>query len=544
MKKRLALLLAAALLFSLTACNGTASSSGNSGTGTVSSSSSDTSASDVSSSSESDTGVGRWDALRTTDEPVRLSFELNNFMPTANSEPTEEAPVVRTAAQKVLDEWLSDKPNVQVEWAYSKESSPEWLTINFTSHTAPDLMMQWGTVDLQDNWYILLDDVVDSPNYYEPGSPVWRDMFPEYLLSPSSNNHCISTLGKIVAIPLGLSPGVATCVFYNVDLFEQLGMEPTKDWDEWLEMGIRAKEAGYIGIAQYNNSDPLFWNWNCSFSLEPAYSAYFNKVSDTDGDGVASVEEAMKASWEGKWYTETNPAMTEMIFEMLRMYKDVLNEGYKNIDYNQAWQDGQVAMMEQGPWYLPVANSDTKREFEFGVFTTPIKQKSEYVTPIEYTVGPYNPGELIPITVISPEAQERPDVYADYCIDYLKFITRTDNLGLLVDDQNGGVIGATKTCPVPGALGDWFNREFPKLPGSCNYIAPWYTAAAQTELLAEMERYVYGEYTFEEFCQVYDDILYRDITNYVKENRTYLIENEGWKLDEWADEMVQPSSMA
>ena len=350
--------------------------------------------------------------------------------------------------------------------------------------------------------------------------------------------------GNIVSVPLGLAPGVSTCVFYNVELFEELGLKPTKDWDEWLDMAVKAKQAGYVGLAQYNNSGPLLWNWNCQFSLFPAYAAYFNQVSDKDGDGVASESETGQAAWEGKWYTENNPAIKEALYEMLRVYKDVLNEGYESIDYYSAWQDGQVAMLEEGPWYTPTVKSDTKRDFDFDTFVTPIKQKSEFVTPVEYTVGPYNPSPQIIITVINPQVLDRPDYNADYCVDYLKYITETSRLSLLVDEQGGGVIGATKTCTIPGALGNWLQKEFPQLPTSANIAVPWYTAPGSAELLAEMERYVYGEYTFEEFCIVYDDILYRDLTNFVAENRQTLIDEEGWNIDEWAEEMVKPSSKA
>ena len=59
-----------------------------------------------------------------------------------------------------------------------------------------------------------------------------------------------------------------------------------------------------------------------------------------------------------------------------------------------------------------------------------------------------------------------------------------------------------------------------------------------------MEMFIYGHYTFEEFCAVYDDILYRDVNAYVKENQQALTEKEGWDLSYTDTEMVQPSTMA
>lgn len=144
MKKLLALLLAGAMLFALAACGGTSSSSSGSSDAESGSSPSGPDSSAASDSSESDAEAGRWDALRTTDEPVQLSFELNSFMPTINTEPTEEAPLVRVAPRKVLEEWLEDKPNVKADWNFRNRdgNDDEWLTIQFTAKTAPDLIEQ------------------------------------------------------------------------------------------------------------------------------------------------------------------------------------------------------------------------------------------------------------------------------------------------------------------------------------------------------------------------------------------------------------------
>ena len=88
------------MLSALAACGGTTSSSGGSSDAESGSSPSGPDSSAASDSSESDAEAGRWNALRTTDEPVQLSFELNSFMPTINTEPTEEAPFVRVAPRK------------------------------------------------------------------------------------------------------------------------------------------------------------------------------------------------------------------------------------------------------------------------------------------------------------------------------------------------------------------------------------------------------------------------------------------------------------
>ena len=195
-----------------------------------------------------------------------------------------------------------------------------------------------------------------------------------------------------------------------------------------------------------------------------------------------SASEKLRGIWEGRFYLENNPALSELYDKLFFWYSDVLSEGWDTIDYTQAWQEGQVAMKEDGLWSLPAIASDTKRAFDFDLFPWPGTIDSAYATQVEYSTGPYNPSVSVSFNIMLPELQQRPESNADYCVDYLKFMLTTDNLSMMVEELNGEVLGAVKGCAVPAVLNDWFQKQFPKMPTGILPACPINTPSVDEEL--------------------------------------------------------------
>ncbi len=537
MKRLLSAVLAAAMLLTLAAC-------GNDNSSSSSQSSSQSSSSETSSGDDSSSvaGAGRWDALQTTEETVDLNVTLHNFMPTINTEPTEENPIVKKIAQTLTDSWLEDKPNVNFQWARNITMDDEWLTVTYTSGTGPDILFWWGGKDLvDDGWAMTLDEVIQSPNYYEPNSPVWYDMFPEYVFAKGGT--CRNDYDQIISIPASLDPGTATAFFYNEDIFEELNLEPTTDFDEFVEMAGTIREAGYVPVAPWGDPPTCsLFSWVSSQCLNPLYTqAACLDVADYDNDGTMSAQEKARGMWEGKFYLENNPALAEMYDKIFLWFTDVLNEGWDTIDYTQAWQEGKVAMKEDGLWSLPTISSDTKREFDFDLFPWPGTIASDYATKVEYTTGPYNPTVSVSFNVMNPELQDRPEYNADYCVDYLKYMLTTENLSMMVEELQGEVLGAVKGCRVPAVLNEWFTKEFPKMPNNLVPGRPALIDSNDVEYTAMMEMVVKGMMTIDEFRKQHDELMYKDIQMYVEEES----KKPDPELDTsaWGD-LVAPSWMA
>lgn len=512
MKKFLSLFLALAMLLTLVACGGTTSESSKveESKKTESSKSEESKADD--SSEEEPAGDPRWQSLQTTDEPVNLLIYWHNYTPTVSEEPTEEAPRVRNAARIVTNEWLADKPNVTFEWCRNFEMTDEWMNVNFTAGTGPDTIFLWGAQAYVDKgWVYLLDDVMQSPNYYEPGNEKWIDMYPEYLWDDTSYN--VDIAGHIKALPVVLNPGPATAYYYNKTLFTENGWEVPKDWDSLLELEAVIKAAGYTADIPYNlYLTPAVDCWDSWASLSLYYCSMIPEL-DLDGDEKVQEIEVYKAQIEdGYFYLENNPAMVEFYDQIMYKYWNVYDEGVDGIDYTQKWTDGEVAIRQDGLWEIYNFYSNTEIDWEIGMFPAPVKQNSEYITmSIEWTeAGPYKPTTSVSFNVMEPSMQDRPEYIVDYVVDWLKYANTTDNLSIQVE-EDAASIGAVKGCRVPASLADWFSQSFPILPEGGGYLKPTMenVSASFTALVQDYGLKMIDKDTW---IHNFDELLYQGLT--------------------------------
>ena len=76
---------------------------------------------------EKETISGGWnDIVINEGKPVTLLVDLNGLLPTTNTEPTEQQPIVFRSIQDITDEFCEMFPNVTVQWAYNKKSVGDW----------------------------------------------------------------------------------------------------------------------------------------------------------------------------------------------------------------------------------------------------------------------------------------------------------------------------------------------------------------------------------------------------------------------------------
>lgn len=498
-----------------------------------------TSASSESEESSTMETMGRWDALQTTDEPITLLLIWGSAHPTVNTEPTEESPIVRKAATDLTAKWLEDKPNVTVNWSHEYQKNDEWIVINYTAGTGPDLFSLWGAEEYnKSGWYVALEEIVASPNYYEPGAPVWRDTFADYLWDPGTEIY--SKSGKLIGLPVELGPGSLTAVAYNVELCRELGFAPTTDLDEYIDMCLKVKEeTDYVPVMPHDAEiSPTFTAWVAQFSLMPVYAkSVCLDVSDLDGDGIMSSEECLRACWNGGFYMQDHPAMYELYGELFRYFWSVYEDGAMDIDYTQAWRDGKVVFRDLGLFELPGVRSDTNINYEWALFVPPVKQNSEYVTAVEYTDGPFNPAFLTSFNLIEPSVQGRPAANLDYLVDWLKFMLTADNQSIQVEEAQGSYIGAIKGCRVPSALGDWFSLKFPQLPPQNRLGRPNWTDPTELEFRGMLDELLYQIITLDEFAVRHDELMYKSVQDFLETD-----EGAEYDVSDWGEQAL-PKSM-
>lgn len=511
MKKLICLLLAVVMAASLAACGGTASSgsSGSSATSSASSSS-DSSSSGSESSQDSEQPVGRWDTLQTTDEAFTLLVDLHDSMPTINTEPTEEQPVVRTAANLVAEQWLADKPNVTLQWAYTTQwGDYEWFTLQMSAGTCPDVISGFND-HAHEDWFLLLNDVFASPNYYEPGNERWIDMYPEYIMENVMDGN-----KNYIAVPSTVYPGAPTTYFCNAEIFDAFELpHAVTGWEEFIEMMVQVKEGGYTAFAPGGKLSASCWDFQ--FSFGPYYGQYFIDQADLDGDEKMDMREVIFANYTGVFSMVNNPAVFEMWSYIADKYKLLCDEGYESIDYNDAWNNGEVAVIEDGIWRYPTELSNTKRDFDFFMMVPPIVTNSEYTVQTEYTeAGPYQPQLSESFTVIAADWQDKPSYIEDYAVDFLKCVHNTENFSMIVEERDGSGIGAMRGCQVPARLADWLSQSFPIKPGAL--LMSYATGTGEQELNTLLEMWVKDMITDDEFKKEWDIAVYKDMVRAIEE---------------------------
>lgn len=522
MKRLFALLLAISALASFAACGGRASSISESSSGTSSSQPLEES---------SAAAAGRFDALHSTDEPLTLRLDFHGYKPSVNEEPTEENPNVFNSSRTLSEEWLTDKPNIEIDWVRNKNGGAtdaellEWMNIQLNAGTAPDLWFAWGSVFATQGWYVTLNEIIESPNYYEPGNPTWKDMYPEYLWKDAMH---VDANEDVIAIPFSIFPGPPTCYFYNPEIFEEVGISPSTDWDTFFSDLQKVTEAGYIAFDPAGAGAPVAGNWDMQFSMR----GYAMKDTswDLDGDGIMSAMESIRSLWNGMWYMETNPGIQEVWQIQKDKYVNVVGVGNDAVDYAQDWIDGKLAVREAHVGETPAERSNTKRTFEFGQMPPPIKS-SEYTGTIQWTEsGPYMPQPMEAYNIMNPEIQDRPEAIVDYCVDFMKFVSTTENQSVLVEERQGAVMGAVKTCAVPTILAEWYTQSFPMNPT----VSIPVTSTSDPQISKLLEQYMLDMVTEEAFISSYDRLVYQDLLRY--------IENNNVDVSEWGEAYVPASA--
>lgn len=118
----------------------------------------------------------------------------------------------------------------------------------------------------------------------------------------------------------------------------------------------------------------------------------------------------------------------------------------------------------------------------------------------------------------------------DYCVDFMKFVSTTENQSVLVEERQGAVMGAVKTCAVPTILAEWYTQSFPMNPT----VSIPVTSTSDPQISKLLEQYMLDMVTEEAFISSYDRLVYQDLLRY--------IENNNVDVSEWGEAYVPASA--
>lgn len=488
----------------------------------------------ASTSSSSSSGSSGWKGITINDgEPIRLLVDLNGLLPTTNTEPTEQQPTTFRSIQGITDEFCEMFPNVTVDWAYSKKSVgdwAQWMTTQVASNDAPDIVMMHGSEYSDRGWYEDLTDIMEEPNIFvdsgERGSVRWKDQFPNYMWQSSMTS---DAAGNVVAVPVMCYPGTATAYFYNKEIFQELNLSIPQTWEEFKNVSEAINKAGYVSVAPWSlNATANVDVWDVQFSLGPSYAKAIQSQWDYNGDGSMGQDEKLRATYEGVFYGQGKniSSVLSMYNEVKFKYKNILQTGAANTNYQPMWTEGKVGMMEDGMWRIQTENVDAARKFDYGIFPTPLADKttSEHCSDFVMGDGAYNPPIAESYNIVKLASEQKGKGHLEASKYFLMWLTAKKNINRMVDEAGGSYVGCVYDTIIPSSIVDFIKGKFPRTP-NCNWTTG-VTVATQTKMSRYFQYWVNDKFDNKKFFTNYDRELHQGCLDMIN---ALGIDSSAWK---------------
>lgn len=192
--------------------------------------------------------------------------------------------------------------------------------------------------------YVNADVVADLTDILTNQEPEWYASFTDGIFERMTYD------GKIVAVPTNFA---AACVYYNTEMFEEVGAEVPTTYDELLEVCQKLQDAGYTPIS-------------CSAGTAWCLSMVAGYLCDRQGVDLKAI-----ASHEANWTDENCIAAGEKLLELSQYFQPTA-AGDSNDQATAALYNGEAAMLIQGSWVIAQINGNNPDfEEKCGVFQFP-----------------------------------------------------------------------------------------------------------------------------------------------------------------------------
>jgi len=173
------------------------------------------------------------------------------------------------------------------------------------------------------------------------------------LTEAGKNEPAVSYQGKLYGAPMEGSPGAG--IWYNTDLFNELGLKPPTTVQEFMDVCEKIKAAGKTPIA---------------LGFKDAWTAQAFLVSWFQSYGFANDPDFGKKVYDGQIKLD-DPAI-QAVYQNFQTMKEkgYFNKNALSIDWPasaQLFASGDAAMIMQGPW-MPGANKDNIQKGGFKPF--------------------------------------------------------------------------------------------------------------------------------------------------------------------------------
>ncbi|MDO5136560.1 MAG: extracellular solute-binding protein [Eubacteriales bacterium] len=172
----------------------------------------------------------------------------------------------------------------------------------------------------------------------------WYDTFTEGIFERMTYD------GKIYAVPTNFA---AACVYYNTEMFEEVGVEPPATYDELLDVCQKLQDAGYTPIS-------------CSAGTAWCLSMIAGYMMDRQGVDLAAI-----ADHTANWTDENCVEAANKLLALSKFFQPTA-AGDSNDQATANFYNGEAAMLVQGSWAIGQINgSNPDFEPKCGVFQFP-----------------------------------------------------------------------------------------------------------------------------------------------------------------------------
>ncbi len=296
------------------------------------------------------------------------------------------------------------------------------ITSMLEAGTAPDLLMQVGNVvndDIGNGWYVDLGPYLAKPNPYEAGNTAWSDIYGTSALAAAKASDGKNYYVCLDTIALGM--------MYNMDILNAAGVsEAPSTYSELMacfEKLKEAKDAGTITADIYLPSGHWYENYLGT-------SVFANKIAALDEDDTNTVSsyELIKGYYDGKW--SIDDAQFREFLQLCSDKAEYYPDNYLGYDVPFKFARGNLAVTDAvGNMMVTIAKNPN---FNLQITGYPVldEEASSYggATVIRGSAG------LSSAYWVTNSAINKGQGAVDACVDFLMFLTASDNNSRLVND--------------------------------------------------------------------------------------------------------------
>jgi len=362
-----------------------------------------------------------------------IHFDPSQHMP---KKPDAQDPTEKRALDDLNKKYEELHPNVKIELVKvpSTQTRNAWLQARMMAKDAPDIFWQnfeatWD--NYQKGWFYAMDEWLKQPNPYNENK-IWGDTFIDGAIDSVR-----APDGKVYDIP---SNGVGVAIYYNKTMFNELGLQVPKTWQEFMDVQAKIKESGKIPFAfMHVDKGCCDIAWTDSLIHSQFLRNDLAKY-DTDHNNRVDTPEIAQAVKNGLM---PDLDVLKQKLELFKEWSQYWPKGYlSKYDQGEMFSSGKAAMRFDGSWNIAVLNAQDL-PFEWGVFNFPTVTKESASLASEQgskILGAWGPGQWVIPGYLEQDDPEKLAVI----MDYLMFLSTPDHNTMLSKETESEpyIIGA------------------------------------------------------------------------------------------------------